>query len=102
MTVQTIDVSKASLDIKNLSPLVTKGHEVVLTETQSRFPAQLALDAGERAAALEHARQARQLVACDGPPDYTYKAAYEEAGALVERLEAGAGSGLSQRMKDSG
>ena len=30
----------------------------------------------------------RQLAACDGPPDYTYKVAYEEAGALVERLEA--------------
>jgi hypothetical protein len=36
---------------------------------------------------LDHARLARQLAACDGPPDYTYKVAYEEAGALVERLE---------------
>ena len=40
--------------------------------------------------ALHHARQARQLATCDGPPDYTYKVAYEEAGALLAQLgEAG-------------
>lgn len=51
------------------------------------FLAQLALDAGDREAALEHAHQASQLAACDGPPDYTYKVAYDEAGAMVESLE---------------
>ena len=33
------------------------------------------------------ARLARQLAACDGPPDYTYKVAYEEAGALLDVLD---------------
>ncbi len=55
------------------------------------FLAQMALEAGDRTAALEHARLARQLAACDGPPDYTYKVAYDEAGALVERLESSVG-----------
>jgi tetratricopeptide (TPR) repeat protein len=48
--------------------------------------ARLALEAGDRATALDHARQARHLAACDGPPDYTYKVAYEEAGELLKEL----------------
>ena len=28
----------------------------------------------------------RALATCDGPPDYTYKVAYDEAGALLARL----------------
>ena len=49
--------------------------------------AKLALADGDRATALEHAQEARQLATCDGPPDYTYKAAYDEAGALLQELE---------------
>jgi len=48
--------------------------------------AELALLNGDRPAAMEHAQQARALATCDGPPDYTYKVAYDEAGALLERL----------------
>jgi tetratricopeptide (TPR) repeat protein len=50
------------------------------------FLAHLALERGEREAAREHARQARELATCDGPPDYTYKVAYDEAGALLAQL----------------
>ena len=50
--------------------------------------AELALDAGDKAAALEHAKEARKLAYCDGPPDYTYKVAYEEAGRMLERMKA--------------
>jgi len=49
--------------------------------------AEMALTEGDREKALVHALQARQLAFCDGPPDYTYKVAYEEAGALLERLK---------------
>jgi tetratricopeptide (TPR) repeat protein len=49
--------------------------------------AKLALARGDKAAALEHAKEARRLATCDGPPDYTYKAAYDEAGALLAELE---------------
>ncbi len=48
--------------------------------------AKLALAKGDRQAALAHAREARRLATCDGPPDYTYKVAYEEAGKLLEQL----------------
>jgi len=48
--------------------------------------AQMALEAGDKSTALTHAREARRLATCDGPPDYTYKVAYEEAGRLVEEL----------------
>ena len=51
--------------------------------------AKLALARGDKAAALEHAEEARRLATCDGPPDYTYKAAYDEAGALLAELEEG-------------
>ncbi|MCX6027649.1 MAG: toll/interleukin-1 receptor domain-containing protein [Chloroflexi bacterium] len=50
--------------------------------------AKLALARGNRAAALEHAKEARRLAICDGPPDYTYKAAYDEAGALLAELKS--------------
>jgi tetratricopeptide (TPR) repeat protein len=48
--------------------------------------ATLALSRGDRAAAKEHAQQAEKLAACDGPPDYTYEAAYGEARALLAQL----------------
>jgi len=37
------------------------------------------------ATSLTHAREARRLATCDGPPDYTYKVAYDEAGALLRK-----------------
>jgi len=48
--------------------------------------AKLALARGDKALAKEHAAEARKLATCDGPPDYTYKAAYDEAGALLSQL----------------
>ncbi len=48
----------------------------------------MALRDGDEQTALAHARQAHRLARCDGPPDYTYKVAYDEAGALLARLGA--------------
>ena len=48
--------------------------------------AKLALARGDKSAARHHATEARRLATCDGPPDYTYKAAYDEAGALLKQL----------------
>jgi tetratricopeptide (TPR) repeat protein len=48
--------------------------------------ARLALSRGDRHAAREHAEEARLLATCDGPPDYTYAAAYAEAGILLASL----------------
>ncbi|HUT37573.1 MAG TPA: toll/interleukin-1 receptor domain-containing protein [Planctomycetota bacterium] len=48
--------------------------------------AKLALGRGDKAAAKDHAQKAKALATCDGPPDYTYKAAYDEAGALLRQL----------------
>jgi len=45
--------------------------------------AQLAKDRGDATALREHAEEALRLATCDGPPDYTYKAAYDEATALL-------------------
>jgi tetratricopeptide (TPR) repeat protein len=50
--------------------------------------AKLALARGDKAIAKEHAQQARDLATCDGPPDYTYQAAYDEAGALLDELDS--------------
>jgi tetratricopeptide (TPR) repeat protein len=49
--------------------------------------ANLALARGDRSTARVHATEARRLATCDGPPDYTYKAAYDEAGALLKQLK---------------
>ncbi len=48
--------------------------------------ARLALARHDRVSARDHAQKARTLATCDGPPDYTYKAAYDEAGALLKQL----------------
>jgi len=50
--------------------------------------ARLALARGDQATAKEHAEGARRLATCDGPPDYTYKAAYDEADALLAKLSS--------------
>jgi tetratricopeptide (TPR) repeat protein len=45
--------------------------------------AQLAKDRGDANELRHHATEALRLATCDGPPDYTYKAAYDEATALL-------------------
>ncbi|MBI4659656.1 MAG: hypothetical protein HY735_12520 [Verrucomicrobia bacterium] len=40
----------------------------------------------QRETALHHAAEAKRLATCDGPPDYTYKAAYDESVALLAQL----------------
>jgi tetratricopeptide (TPR) repeat protein len=52
------------------------------------FLARMALEEGDEGAALAHAREARRLAECDGAPDYTYRVAYDEAGALLAGLGA--------------
>jgi tetratricopeptide (TPR) repeat protein len=49
--------------------------------------AKLALARGDKSTARHHATEARRLATCDGPPDYTYKAAYDEAGGLLIQLK---------------
>ncbi len=78
---EPLRLAQEALAIAERSGYVLQGADVRL------FLAQLALDAGDRAAALAHVRQARRLAACDGPPDYTYKVAYDEAGALLDVLD---------------
>ncbi|MEK6261896.1 MAG: TIR domain-containing protein [Planctomycetota bacterium] len=48
--------------------------------------ARLALADGDKPAARHHAEEAHRLATCDGPPDYTYAAAYAEAAALLAQL----------------
>ena len=48
--------------------------------------AKLALARADKKTAKEHAQKAKDLATCDGPPDYTYKAAYDEARALLATL----------------
>jgi tetratricopeptide (TPR) repeat protein len=76
-------LAEEALGITERSGYVLQGADVHL------FLAELALAGGDRAAGLAHARAARRLAACDGPPDYTYKVAYDAAGALLARLGAG-------------
>lgn len=66
---------------------ISKRCGYVLQETDTHlFLGQMALDNGDIQTGLLHAREARTLATCDGIPNYTYKAAYDEAGALLGKL----------------
>ncbi|MCH8805312.1 MAG: tetratricopeptide repeat protein [Planctomycetes bacterium] len=70
--------------------LITERSGYVLQGADARLElAKLALARGDKTAAEDHAQKARDLATCDGPPDYTYKAAYDEAAALLTELAAG-------------
>jgi tetratricopeptide (TPR) repeat protein len=77
---EALRLAQEALLITERSEYVLQGADVHL------FLAQAALRDNDRAQALQHAREARRLATCDGPPDYTYKVAYDEAGALLEQL----------------
>jgi tetratricopeptide (TPR) repeat protein len=69
--------------------LITERSGYVLQGADAHLElAKLALARGDRKLAEEHAEEATALATCDGPPDYTYKAAYDEAEALLKRLGA--------------
>lgn len=66
---------------------ITERGGYVLQGADARLElANLALARSDRLTALDHAQEARRLATCDGSPDYTYKAAYDEAGALLKQL----------------
>jgi hypothetical protein len=77
---EALRLAEEALTITERSGYVLQGADVHL------FLAEIVLVQGDRAKALEHAREARRLATCDGPPDYTYKVAYDEAGALPAQL----------------
>lgn len=67
--------------------LITERSGYVLQGADAHLElAKLALARGDKAAAKDHAQAAEKLAYCDGPPDYTYKAAYNEAQALLRTL----------------
>ncbi|MDF5727532.1 MAG: toll/interleukin-1 receptor domain-containing protein [Rhizonema sp. PD38] len=80
---EALRLAEEALTITERCGYVLQGADVHL------FLAQLALADGDREKALFHAKDARRLATCDGPPNYTYKVAYEEAGVLLKELEKG-------------
>jgi hypothetical protein len=75
---ETQQLAKAALVITERSGYVLQGADAHLELTK------LALARGDKSAVREHAQKAKDLATCDGPPDYTYKAAYDEACALLK------------------
>jgi len=76
-------LAEEALTITERSGYVLQGADVHL------FLAEIEIERGDREKALAHTREARRLATCDGPPDYTYKVAYDEAGALLAQLGEG-------------
>ncbi|HXA15378.1 MAG TPA: TIR domain-containing protein [Thermoanaerobaculia bacterium] len=70
-------LAEEALDITERSGYVLQGADAHLVL------AKLAKDRGDLKELREHATEALRLATCDGPPDYTYKAAYDEATALL-------------------
>jgi tetratricopeptide (TPR) repeat protein len=77
---EALRLAQEALLITERSEYVLQGADVHL------FLAQEAFKGNDKAQALQHAREARRLATCDGPPDYTYKVAYDEAGELLKEL----------------
>jgi tetratricopeptide (TPR) repeat protein len=73
-------LAEEALLITERSGYVLQGADAHLELTK------LALIRGDRPTARDHAQKARDLAYCDGPPDHTYKAAYEEALAQLKQL----------------
>jgi len=68
--------------------LIAERSEYVLQGADAQLElARLAQARGDKPAARQHAEAAHRLATCDGPPDYTYHAAYTEAAALLEQLK---------------
>src|SRR5262245_44013435 len=63
--------------------IATRSGYVMQTADAHLVLAGLALARHDFAGLREHALEALRLATCDGPPDYTYKAAYDEANALL-------------------
>lgn len=88
LCIQTGDLAEArhltqdALTITERCGYVLQGADVHL------LLAQLDLDENRRDSAREHAAEARRLATCDGPPDYTYKVAYDEAEAMLTEIDA--------------
>jgi len=80
---ETERLAEEALTITERSGYVLQGADVHL------FLAEIEIERGDREKALAHTREARRLATCDGPPDYTYKVAYDEAGALLAQLGEG-------------
>jgi tetratricopeptide (TPR) repeat protein len=76
---EALTLAQEALTITERCSYVLQGADVHL------FLARLALEGGDTEDALAHAKQARDLAACDGG-EYTYKVAYEEANALLREL----------------
>jgi Flp pilus assembly protein TadD len=77
---EALRLADEALLITERSGYVLQGVDVHL------FLAQMALKDNIKTEALQHAREALRLARCDGPPDYTYKVAYDEAGELLKQL----------------
>ena len=75
-----VRLAEDALSITERSGYVLQGADVHL------FLAEIEIERGDRERTLAHAQAARRLATCDGPPDYTYKVAYDEAGALLAQL----------------
>ena len=68
--------------------MITERSGYVLQGADARLVlAELAHARSDVPAARAHAAEALRLSTCDGPPAYTYKAAYDEATALVARFD---------------
>lgn len=76
-TSEALRLAQEALLISERSGYVLQGADVQL------LLARLAQDAGDGAAMRSHAGEALRLATCDGPPEYTYKVAYDEARALL-------------------
>jgi tetratricopeptide (TPR) repeat protein len=81
------DERKEALSLAETALIITERCGYLLQSADVHLVlARLASTDGNSKEALRHAIEAKKLATCDGPPDYTYKAAYDEAIALLAEL----------------
>jgi tetratricopeptide (TPR) repeat protein len=85
-----VEIARLHLDMGDLENAQRTAEEALTITTRCGYVLQgadanlvLANIAKDPETKEHHAREALRLATCDGPPDYTYKAAYLEASALL-------------------
>ena len=77
---KAVENAEAALKIAERSDFVLAAADAHL------LLARLALKSRNRLSTRKHAEEAHQWAVCDGPPDYTYKVAYDEALTLLRYI----------------
>ena len=106
----TIELARLKLTLGNINAALAHAEEVLATALRGEYAlyaadaqlilARLARMRGDTAKATDHAKEALRFATCGGPPDFTYKSAYDEAMALLAERSAETERAIPSELAD--